>query len=150
MHLQMYCNTLAELNGPAVVCVKRFACRGSNKVPAVAAEDQYGVIAQYYSLPWLSLRDVVYRKLMAEAPRFKATDMFLAGDERHPNALGHKYIADLAVGLVQQTFLDSLLAVIPDEELAKHPLLQVGANMANSRHLVCCHSHEDPPPCVCP
>jgi hypothetical protein len=30
-------------------------------------------------------------------------------DERHPTALGHKYMADLAAALIQRAFLDLLM-----------------------------------------
>lgn len=99
--------------------------------PLPAAEDQYGVLAQYYGLPWLSYRNAVWHGLMQDLPGYRRYEMFPAEDERHPTALGHKYMADIAVNLVQQTYVDSLLVPMDVQLLEGHPLAKVG-------HCVCC------------
>jgi hypothetical protein len=57
-----------------------------------AAEDQYGVLAQYYGLPWLSFRNAVWQGLLADRPGFSRLQLFPLdeAEERHPTALGHR------------------------------------------------------------
>lgn len=55
-----------------------------------AGEDQYGVLAQYYSIPWLSYRDAVWHEYFADTPGFKRYEIFPVGEERHPTPLGHR------------------------------------------------------------
>ncbi|KAF8057926.1 hypothetical protein HT031_005872 [Scenedesmus sp. PABB004] len=75
------------------------------------SEDHYGVLAQYYGLPWLSVRAAVWQGLMAGWPGFGVADFFLAGEaeQRHPNERGHAYMADLAITLLQQAYADMML-----------------------------------------
>lgn len=73
------------------------------------AEDHYGVLAQYYSLPWLSYRNAVWHGLMADVPGFRRSQIFPPDEERHPTPLGHRYIADMTIHLLQTAFLDGLL-----------------------------------------
>ena len=55
-----------------------------------SAEDQLGVFAQYYGLPQLSLRDVVWHETEAGAPGFALEDIMLPnGGNIHPNERGH-------------------------------------------------------------
>lgn len=57
-----------------------------------SGEDQYGVLAQYYSIPWLSYRDAVWHEYMAEAQGFKRLQIFPYEEERHPTPLGHRWV----------------------------------------------------------
>ena len=55
-----------------------------------SAEDQLGVFAQYYGLPQLSLRDVVWHETEAATPGFALDDIMLPnGGNIHPNERGH-------------------------------------------------------------
>jgi len=74
-------------------------------------EDHYGVVAQYYQLPWLSVRDAVWQGLVNGWEGFKLEEI-LTHSEQHghlPNELGHRYMADLAVALIQQAFVEKML-----------------------------------------
>jgi hypothetical protein len=51
----------------------------------------------------------VWQGLVNDWEGFTVGDMFIPGDQRHPNERGHKYMADLVVGLVQQTVWDLVL-----------------------------------------
>lgn len=55
-----------------------------------AGEDQYGVLAQYYSIPWLSYRDAVWHDYFADSAGFKRYEIFPTDEERHPTPLGHR------------------------------------------------------------
>jgi len=112
-------------------------------------EDHYGVVAQYYDLPWLSLRNAVWQGLVAGLEGFKPQDLFteaklhstsrtkqqqetrnskqLQQQPRYylPNALCHKYMADLAVGLLQQTFVQQMLRPLPPSDAAAADKLPV-------------------------
>ena len=75
---------------------------------ASKTEQAYDVLLQYYSLPWVSLRNAVYHAAQRSMPGFTKEDIFVRdpqGPCTHPNALGHKYIADLLVYLIQQTIV---------------------------------------------
>lgn len=75
-------------------------------------EDHYGVMTQYYQLPWLSLRNSVWQGLLNNQKGFGVKDIFIPMEritQKHLSDLGHKYLADLAVELIQQTFADLLL-----------------------------------------
>lgn len=100
-------------NNPAVVLINFLhADIKKNGLPFYhSIEDHYGVLAQYYQLPWLSVRDAVWHGLVNDWEGFRVQDIFLASNthQRHPNELGHKYMADLAVALIQQTYLERML-----------------------------------------
>jgi len=68
-------------------------------------EDMYNVIAQYYDLPVLSLRDVVWHHAMRNVSGFHWADI-LAEDQKHGNDKGYRLMADMAVRLVQQVAMD--------------------------------------------
>lgn len=65
-------------------------------VAVPAGEDQYGVLAQYYSIPWLSYRDAVWHDYMANTPGFKRYEIFPREEERHPTPLGHRWVEEAA------------------------------------------------------
>lgn len=69
-----------------------FACMRHYIPSGPAGEDQYGVLAQYYSIPWLSYRDAVWHDYMAENPGFRRYEIFPVEEERHPTPLGHRYL----------------------------------------------------------
>jgi len=73
-------------------------------------EDVYGALAQYYDVPWLSLRTAVYADIMwKRVPGFDFKS-FLSFDQVHPNDLGHRYLSDMVVWLLQQTALGLLMS----------------------------------------
>lgn len=47
-------------------------------------EDHYGVLSQYYELPWLSLRNAVWQGLVQDVPGFRAQDLFTAATDTKP------------------------------------------------------------------
>ena len=75
---------------------------GVSQFYASKTEQEYDVLLQYYSLPWVSLRNAIYHAAQRNLSGFTREEVF-APDCTHPNVLGHKYIADLLVYLVQQT-----------------------------------------------
>jgi len=103
-------------NHPAVVLTQVITWGQSFKANSThkkwfheSAEDQYGVLAQYYGLPWLSYRNAIWidaeYKRQAVPGGWKA----LTNDEVHPNDAGHRVILDTIIWLVQQTSLDLLM-----------------------------------------
>lgn len=56
-----------------------------------SGEDQLGVFAQLYSLPWLSFRGVVWGRQQRGAKGYAIEDIMLpGGGDKHPNPYGHK------------------------------------------------------------
>ena len=63
-----------------------YVCRGYWD----SAEDELGVMAQYYGLPWLSFRAVAWHENRAGAPGYTLADIMLdGGGDIHPNERGH-------------------------------------------------------------
>ena len=94
---------------PALVYVHSWRpCGPNGHQPGVGpffsskTEQEFDVLLQYYSLPWVSLRNAGYHAAQHNLPGF-TKEFKLDGPCTHPNALGHKYIADLLVYLIQQT-----------------------------------------------
>eukprot|EP00878_Enallax_costatus_P030767 GHUV01033555.1.p1 GENE.GHUV01033555.1~~GHUV01033555.1.p1 ORF type:complete len:393 (+),score=89.07 GHUV01033555.1:1071-2249(+) len=115
-------NLLQFKNAPAVVLMEFLATDvKQNNIPFYAtAEDQYGVLAQYYGIPWLSFRNLIWHGFWSDKRGFSRNDVFFIEDERHPTPVGHKYMADMAVNLIQQTYVDSLLAPLGADVLREH------------------------------
>lgn len=66
------------------------------------------MLAQYYQLPWLSMRDAMWHEVVAAAPGFTVPEIYPEQEQdmqRHPSELGHKYMADVAVAMMQQVGL---------------------------------------------
>ena len=55
-----------------------------------AGEDELGVLAQYYDIPWLSFRGVTWHDLHAGTPGFAFDDIMWNG--HHPNLRGHRRV----------------------------------------------------------
>jgi len=102
---------LARPSAPAVVVVHFLPTDARARgLPFFAtAEDHYTTVAQHYGAPALSLRDAVWRPMRRNASGFAVDDIFLPGDERHPSALGHGYMADLARALVERVAWEGAL-----------------------------------------
>ncbi|WPT13740.1 hypothetical protein PSENEW3_00001579 [Picochlorum sp. SENEW3] len=66
-------------------------------------DDQIGTLAQYYHLPWISTRSLMWASMYhaEKAKRINYTDWM--ADRDHPNDTGHRYIANLLIALVQRT-----------------------------------------------
>ncbi|KDD72590.1 hypothetical protein H632_c3152p0, partial [Helicosporidium sp. ATCC 50920] len=72
------------------------------KVPFRAvSEVALGQLAQYYQLPHLSYRNVIWRGVQRNDPRFARFNTFV--DVVHPNDIGMHYVADLVVSLFNVT-----------------------------------------------
>lgn len=56
---------------------------------------------------------------------FSRFELFPPDEQRHPTPLGHRYMADIAVHLLQQTYIDSVLAPLDEQTLQQHPLAKV-------------------------
>lgn len=147
--------------------------RGQGQQPATpfyhTIEDHYGVVAQYYELPCLSLRNAAWQGLLHGWEGFSTRELFAddakslkhdqqSNKQRHqqqhtqqsnssrkhesqpssqqqqqrrpqadplPTALGHKYMADLAVSLLQRTFVHELLRPLGPSDAAAADKLPV-------------------------
>ncbi|KAG1663229.1 hypothetical protein FOA52_004430 [Chlamydomonas sp. UWO 241] len=73
-----------------------------------SAEDQYGSMAQYYSLPWLSYRNAVWIDAAYRRPWFPTGWSTLSADYVHPNDVGHRMLADIIMWLIHSTAVDLL------------------------------------------
>jgi hypothetical protein len=133
-------------------------------------EDHFGVVAQYYELPWLSLRNSIWQGMLHNLDRFQAQQLFagIAVHSSHqataaqvtphhrqnhhqqqqqqqqqpsqngttaqrppqqqpsylPTPLAHKYMADLAVSLLQQVYLHQLLRPLGPTDAAAADVLR--------------------------
>ncbi|KAI7846427.1 hypothetical protein COHA_000040 [Chlorella ohadii] len=76
-------------------------------------EDQEETLMQYYRLPWVSMRSLVYHPMQQGVEGFRAED-FLAPDKIHPNDRGHGYVAQLLA-----RFLQRALAAEEQRQLAE-------------------------------
>jgi hypothetical protein len=109
-------------------------------------EDHFGVVAQYYELPWLSVRNAVWQGLANGWEGFRPQELFTEAQhpqysqqqqpKQHqdaaspnqqqqqqqatylPSTLYHKYMADLAVHLLQQTYLQQMLRPLGPSDAA--------------------------------
>jgi lysophospholipase L1-like esterase len=84
--------------------------RVGQKMYHESAEDQYGSMAQYYSLPWLSYRNAVWVDAAHPTGRasFPTGWSSLSDDYVHPNDAGHRVLADIVMWLVHSTAVDLL------------------------------------------
>eukprot|EP00195_Chlamydomonas_chlamydogama_P012413 CAMPEP_0202908854 /NCGR_PEP_ID=MMETSP1392-20130828/47410_1 /ASSEMBLY_ACC=CAM_ASM_000868 /TAXON_ID=225041 /ORGANISM="Chlamydomonas chlamydogama, Strain SAG 11-48b" /LENGTH=503 /DNA_ID=CAMNT_0049598371 /DNA_START=225 /DNA_END=1732 /DNA_ORIENTATION=- len=85
------------------------------------AEDHYNVLAQYYGLPSLSLRNALFHAAASSQQGFMVDEVLPSqhGIRIHPNDRGMKYIADVVVHAVQQALLSLALEGFSEEE-ARH------------------------------
>lgn len=98
-------------------------------------EDAYGALAQYYELPWLSVRALWWPEMQVKQQRPKQVARTLLGaptqeamrspflselDDFHPNDLGHTAMADMVAYWLQQTAI----------ALAQDPLSNEDARLA--------------------
>jgi hypothetical protein len=124
-------------------------------------EDHFGVVAQYYELPWLSVRNALWQGLTNSWPGLSAQEVFHTRNNTHqphpqqhqpqqqqqqpqqqqqqqqqqrqlqkqpihlPNTQGHKFMADLAVSLLQQTYLQQLLRPLGPSDAAAADVVRV-------------------------
>uniref|UniRef100_A0A383VEL6 SGNH hydrolase-type esterase domain-containing protein n=1 Tax=Tetradesmus obliquus TaxID=3088 RepID=A0A383VEL6_TETOB len=131
---------------PAVVLMQALAqgIYGARGLFYWTVEDHYGVLAQHYQLPQLSVRNGMYHEVLAGAPGFSTAEIYPDVEQemqRHPSELGHKYMADVAVTMVQQVFQDMALAPIDLQDEWSQRLMQVPAPMfpgnLEGRNLAC-------------
>lgn len=55
-----------------------------------SGEDQLGVLAQLYSVPWLSFRSVLWERYQRGVKGYSVEEIMLEGGaDIHPNAYGH-------------------------------------------------------------
>jgi len=92
-----------------------------------SAEDQLGVFAQYYGLPQLSLRDVVWHETEAGAPGFSLDDIMLPnGGNIHPNERGHG-CGGQGSGCMALQSLTMALVNMPNENLLARENVRMAA-----------------------
>jgi hypothetical protein len=84
-------------------------------------EDQYGVLALYYDVIWISMRNAFLNRLgSGEGDEAEAEGgmSFMDPDGLHPNDRGHRAMADAAAWAVQQAAVGLALRPIGGEERA--------------------------------
>lgn len=66
-------------------------------------DDELGVLAQYYHLPWISTRSLMWDTMnhIEESQRVNYTEWM--ADRDHPNDLGHGLVAGMLIHLVETT-----------------------------------------------
>lgn len=64
--------------------------------------DALSQVAQWYALPWATMRSALWRDLVVDTPRWTPKQL-LHPDYAHPRDLGHAAMADLLVEAVQAT-----------------------------------------------
>jgi len=120
---------LSRPTAPAVVQVNMLVYGQDLTVPSYngqskltyysTPEDTYNNLAQYYGSAVVSFRDALYQ--MGEFNQGGTgggwADFMTAGDGLHPIDLGHKYLADLVVYMLQQVMTDLTLHPITDTDL---------------------------------
>jgi hypothetical protein len=56
-----------------------------------SGEDQLGLFAQMYGLPWLSFRGAVWKRQQRNVPGYSIPELMLpGGGDKHPNPYGHQ------------------------------------------------------------
>ncbi|GAB4818400.1 hypothetical protein N2152v2_005446 [Parachlorella kessleri] len=121
---------------PAVVALQAYAYRRSNKEFQNNVENEANVYSAYYGLPILSMRSAVFPFILErregyladwgrkealgdEGDRDDPTDV-LYWDDIHPyGPTGHRYLAELLIGLVQHTA--AVLVAEAGAAQAQHP-----------------------------
>jgi len=87
----------------------------------ITPEDQYGALALYYDLHWLSMRQAYLNRLGSgegAAAEVGNGMQYMDHDGFHPNDLGHKMMADVAVWAVQTAAVGLALRPLGLEEVA--------------------------------
>eukprot|EP00887_Chlorella_sp_A99_P000470 scaffold17.g470.t1 len=115
---------------PAVVVMQSYSfIRGSTGAFHKSAENDMDVFASYYGLPVLSVRAAMYHLMAQNRPGYRVdlvrsdnkrrtqpTDLFF-WDISHPyGPTGHRYMAELLIGLTQMTAGSLHLKPLQDEE----------------------------------
>lgn len=84
---------------PAVIMLQAFDY--SKKMFMHSAEDQLGLFAQLYSLPWLSFRAVLWERQQRGAKGYSVEEVMIpGGGDMHPKPYGHMMLADLVTALM--------------------------------------------------
>ena len=121
---------LAFKSSPAVVVFNFFSWEPDNLFGAFYSTigDQYCTVAQFYGQSCLSFRDAVYSYTDAVAapaspnarvsamPKFRlpgSAPVDILDDLHHPNPLGHRMMADLALALIEVGLRDVAAGVAP-------------------------------------
>lgn len=85
-------------------------------------EDSYGAYAAYYDLPYLSMRNAIWRLAEHHHYQMNFTHYFgLSYDFVHPLEQGHRLIADMVLFALQRAYIDLQLnpwSVWDEEEVA--------------------------------
>ena len=65
-----------------------------------SGEDQLGLFAQMYGLPWLSFRGAVWKRQQRNVPGYSIPELMLpGGGDKHPNPYGHQCAPHLLPGM---------------------------------------------------
>ncbi|KAK9836029.1 hypothetical protein WJX81_007152 [Elliptochloris bilobata] len=101
-------------------------------------QPESGLLAAYYGLPSVSMRDVWYHHWARNEPGFLSRDVMCSIN--HPNYLGHLYVADLLIALLQDHL--AAAALLPaDDAVAEHELPEpmLPGNHESGAGSVCLH-----------
>eukprot|EP00884_Botryococcus_braunii_P002068 jgi/Botrbrau1/11862/Bobra.0175s0022.3 len=105
---------LSRPNSPAILLAHWWAPRHFAYSFWNVAEDQCTIVGKYYGLSAISFRDAYYDKIMTSAIGFNMSDFMC--DVVHPNALGHRYFADLIIAHLQQSLAEAVLTPSDTDE----------------------------------
>ncbi|KAK9861685.1 hypothetical protein WJX84_001496 [Apatococcus fuscideae] len=123
---QMLRKLLSQPQAPAVVEIHFWAPNSPHVPPGSSkgvsfyhnSQAELDTLAAYYRVPALSLRNAIYDKTFQGLPGFRPGDFMC--DAIHPNFLGHRYLADLAISLMQDR-LARLVLTDPAEDRFEDP-----------------------------
>jgi hypothetical protein len=74
------------------------------------------------------MRNALWHEVMTGAPGFTGPEIYPPVEQtlqRHPSELGHKYMADVAVGMVQQAYVAHVLEPLDMTDTWVAKLMQV-------------------------
>lgn len=98
---------LAHKQQPAVMALHSWSPFFNHPSFFSTVEDLAQTLVAYYGLQSVSMRNALFHPTWQRQENFKGTQWLC--DSIHPNTLGHRYYADLIVGLLQDVALQAAL-----------------------------------------
>ncbi|KAK9823328.1 hypothetical protein WJX72_001962 [[Myrmecia] bisecta] len=105
---------LSFKNRPAVLILHHWSVYVNAPNFFDSLEDVVNIVVQYYGLPALSFRNALYHSMMANVEGYQHQQVYC--DAVHPNKLGHRYLADLVIGFLQDAAAEVLQKPLTDED----------------------------------
>lgn len=108
---QLIRKALALPNSPSVLPAMFLKCfyRKNGELGVlgfhVTMEDDYSILASYYGLPYISVRNALWRKICLQQPGYEAATVY-SDTYMHPNDYGQRLYSDLFVYLIQRELAD--------------------------------------------